>query len=205
MSTPDNDVSGAPMEPTAEAIDAWRAQGGENGWPSYGVDIKTKSGSWRCITERVEEHGHIWYWTIRGEGSSNRRERDPDSRGPNRPGAQAPAPLPRDGTEGRPLVMFLHAGSLRRVQAHHHPNIGDCYSRAATRLADTLGAGYQVAIDNDGWHGVDFPKFTRMLASIRLTLFGELPTIGQLIQHAGYPWPKPSIQLSPTHSGSRRR
>jgi hypothetical protein len=31
MSSPDTDISGAPMEPTAEAIDAWRAQGGENG------------------------------------------------------------------------------------------------------------------------------------------------------------------------------
>jgi hypothetical protein len=77
MSTPDNDISGAPMEPTAEAIDAWRAQRGENGWPSYGVDIKTKSGSWRCITERVEENGHIWYWTICGEGSSNEGRETP--------------------------------------------------------------------------------------------------------------------------------
>ena len=71
--------------------------------------------------------------------------------------------------------MFLHAGSLRRVQAHHHPNIGRLLQpRGYSRLADTLGAGYQVAIDNDGWHGVDFPKFTRMLASIRLNRSGKV-------------------------------
>lgn len=38
--------------------------------------------------------------------------------------------------------MFLHAGSLLRVQAHHHPNIGRLLQpRCYSRLADTLGAG----------------------------------------------------------------
>jgi hypothetical protein len=99
-------------------------------------------------------------------------------------------------------VLFLHAGSLQRVQAHDHPNIGRLLQpRDYSRLAETLAAGYEVAIDNDGWGGVDFPKFARMLARIRLTIFGELPTIGQLIQHAGYPWPKPVDPAEPNPFG----
>jgi hypothetical protein len=87
-------------------------------------------------------------------------------------------------------VLFLHAGSLRRVQAHDHPNIGRLLQpRDFSRLGDTLAAGYMVAIDNDGYKGVDFPKFARMLASIRNTLWGEAPTSRQLLLHAGFPWP----------------
>jgi hypothetical protein len=36
--------------------------------------LSAKAGSWRAITApscKVEEHGFTWYWTIRGEGSSN--------------------------------------------------------------------------------------------------------------------------------------
>ena len=40
-----------------------------------------------------------------------------------------------------------------------------------------------------------------MLASIRITIFGDLPTIGQLIQHAGYPWPKPVDPSEPNPFG----
>lgn len=89
-------------------------------------------------------------------------------------------------------MLFLHEGSLPRVQAHSHPNLGRLLQpRETSRLADTLAAGYMVAIDNDGFKGVDFPKFTRMIVKIRRTLWGELPTITQLIQHACYPWPRP--------------
>jgi hypothetical protein len=87
-------------------------------------------------------------------------------------------------------VLFLHAGSLQRVQAHDHPNIGRLLQpRDFSRLADTLAAGYSTAVDNDGYKGVDFPKFSKMLASIRDTLWGELPTAAQLLQHAGFTWP----------------
>jgi len=95
-------------------------------------------------------------------------------------------------------VLFLHAGSLRRVRAHHHPNLGRLLGpRDFSRLSDTLAAGYQLAIDCDGWGGVDFPKFARMLARIRLSIFGELPCALQLIQHAGYPWPRVSDESRP--------
>lgn len=86
-------------------------------------------------------------------------------------------------------MLFLHAGSLQRVQAHDHPNIGRLLQpRDFSRLGDTLAAGYSVAIDNDGYKGVDFAKFARMLASIRGTLWGELPSSRQLLQHAGARW-----------------
>jgi hypothetical protein len=89
-------------------------------------------------------------------------------------------------------MLYLHAGSLRRVRDHHHPNIGRLLQpRDFSRLHDTLAAGYKVGIDNDGWRGVDMPKYTRMLATIRRGIFGDLPTMRQLIQHAGYPWPRP--------------
>lgn len=87
-------------------------------------------------------------------------------------------------------MLFLHAGSLGRVEAHHHPNIGRLLTpKGFSRLADTLAAGYPVGVDNDGFKGVDYPMFARMLLSIRLALWGDLPTISQLSQHAGYPWP----------------
>lgn len=68
----ESDLFNVPIAPTAEAIDDWIARrGSSNGWPSYGVNIRTKSGSWRCITGRGENRRGIYYWTIRGEGSSN--------------------------------------------------------------------------------------------------------------------------------------
>jgi len=87
-------------------------------------------------------------------------------------------------------LLFLHAGSLRRVEENKHPNLGRLLQpRDFSRLTDTLAAGYQLAIDNDGYNGVDFDKFGRMLAAVREELWGELPTHGQLHQHAGLGWP----------------
>jgi hypothetical protein len=88
-------------------------------------------------------------------------------------------------------MLFLHAGSLTRVQAHDHPNIGRLLQpREFSRLGDTLKAGYGVALDNDGFKGVDIQKYAQMLAGVRRTVFGELPTIAQLNRHAGYPSPR---------------
>lgn len=71
-------------------------------------------------------------------------------------------------------MLFLHAGSLQRIQANHHPNIGRLLQpRDFSRLRDTLDAGYKVGIDNDGYQGVDFPRFDRMLANIRRAIAGE--------------------------------
>jgi len=68
-------------------------------------------------------------------------------------------------------VLFLHAGSLTRIQANHHPNIGRLLQpRDFSRLHDTLDAGYKVGVDNDGYQGVDLPSFQRMLTSIRQTV-----------------------------------
>jgi hypothetical protein len=96
-------------------------------------------------------------------------------------------------------VLFLHAGSLKRVQENHHPNLGRLLQpRDFSRLTDTLAAGYMVGIDNDGYHGVDFERFSRMLRCIRAELFGELPTVRQLLRHAaGGRWPFPEGELSP--------
>jgi hypothetical protein len=69
-----------PITPTVEGIDAWRAQTEANkpegayyanDYDQYMVDIWTKASRARCVTSRVEHNGHIWYWTIKGEGSSN--------------------------------------------------------------------------------------------------------------------------------------
>lgn len=69
-----------PLAPTAEAVDDWLAKDKALRRPdgsrhasdgSYGVDIRTRSGSWRCVTSRVVHNGRVVYWTIRGEGSSN--------------------------------------------------------------------------------------------------------------------------------------
>lgn len=99
-------------------------------------------------------------------------------------------------------MLFLHAGSLQRVQAHDHPNIGRLLQpRDFSRLADSLAAGYSVAIDNDGYKGVDFPKFAKMLASIRETLWGELPDARQLLQQAGFAWQPPSDDGEPSPLG----
>jgi hypothetical protein len=99
-------------------------------------------------------------------------------------------------------VLFLHAGSLQRIKAHHHPNLGRLLQpRDFSRLGDTLAAGYSVAIDNDGYKGVNFEKFARMLASIRDTLWGELPSTGQLIQHAGFTWPQAPNRTTPNPLG----
>lgn len=74
-----------PLAPTVEAIDEWlgrtqpRADGSYHANDeSWMVDVRTKSGQWRCITMRhsgsgIGRHGQpeLGYWTIRGEGSSN--------------------------------------------------------------------------------------------------------------------------------------
>ena len=45
-------------------------------------------------------------------------------------------------------MLFLHAGSLQRIQANHHPNIGRLLQpRDFSRLRDTLDAGYKVGVD----------------------------------------------------------
>jgi hypothetical protein len=51
-------------------------------------------------------------------------------------------------------LLFLHAGSLPRVLAHYHPNLGRLLQpRDFSRLGDTLAAGINVGIDNDGFNG----------------------------------------------------
>lgn len=68
------------LAPTVEAIDAWRDQEKTNKpegavfateYDQYGVNIWTKASHARCVTSRVEHNGEVYYWTIRGEGSSN--------------------------------------------------------------------------------------------------------------------------------------
>ncbi len=88
-------------------------------------------------------------------------------------------------------MLFLHAGSLKRVQENHHPNLGRMLQpRDFSRFTDTLAAGYMVGVDNDGFHGVNFDRFSRMLGVIRDELWGEQPTAGQLLCHAaGGKWP----------------
>ncbi len=77
-------------------------------------------------------------------------------------------------------MLYLHAGSLERVKQYHHPNIGRFLQpRNFSRLADTLEAGYVVGVDNEGYSGVDFPRFDRMLASIRDTLRRRVLILGQ--------------------------
>jgi hypothetical protein len=75
------------LKPTREAIDTWLSLTQLNRsedavyvteYTHFGVDIRTKAGSWRCIisgqaglgitSSGIEDYG---YWTIRGEGSSN--------------------------------------------------------------------------------------------------------------------------------------
>lgn len=71
-------------------------------------------------------------------------------------------------------MLFLHAGSLQRIRANHHPNIGRLLQpRDFSRLRDTLDGGYKVGIDNDGYQGVDFARFDRMLANIREAITGD--------------------------------
>lgn len=70
------------IAPTAEAIDAWRAQEDANRpkgaryateYDQYGVNVWTKASRSRCIVGRIVSvvDDSIWYATIRGEGSSN--------------------------------------------------------------------------------------------------------------------------------------
>jgi len=57
------------LAPTKEAINAHRATDTSH----YGVAIRTKRGSWRCVvaTARNAYGDDLGYWTIAGEGSSN--------------------------------------------------------------------------------------------------------------------------------------
>ena len=61
-----------PLAATVEAIDAWMARTASEG-RHYGVDIRTKSGSWRCITHKTtwDYTDRVIYWTIRAEGKSS--------------------------------------------------------------------------------------------------------------------------------------
>jgi hypothetical protein len=42
--------------------------------------------------------------------------------------------------------------------------------RDFSRLQDTLAAGVRIGIDNDGFKGVDMPRFAGMIASVRATV-----------------------------------
>lgn len=58
------------LAPTREAIDKWRRSGDFK----FGADIRTRAGSWRCVTSYAlndATNEPIGYWTIRAEGSSN--------------------------------------------------------------------------------------------------------------------------------------
>ncbi len=49
-------------------------------------------------------------------------------------------------------MLFLHAGSLERVKAHSHRNLGRLVQpRDCARLRDTLEAGVKVGVDNDAF------------------------------------------------------
>lgn len=69
-------------------------------------------------------------------------------------------------------MLFLHAGSLTRIAAHNHRNLGRLVQpRDCSRLRETLEAGIKVGVDNDAFtHGVNLPKFHRMVAMARATL-----------------------------------
>lgn len=75
-----------PIAPTVEAIEAWRAQEAANKpdgavfateYDQYGVNVWTKAGGCRCIVGGggFDSSGARGWWTIRGEGSSNGRQR----------------------------------------------------------------------------------------------------------------------------------
>ena len=68
------DIHAQPLAPTVEAVDEWLNQPHvRTGWPSHMVDIRTKSGQWRCVhsSSGEDSRGRRGWWTIRGEGSSN--------------------------------------------------------------------------------------------------------------------------------------
>jgi hypothetical protein len=69
-------------------------------------------------------------------------------------------------------MLFLHAGSLERVKAHNHRNLGRLVQpRDCARLRATLEAGVKVGVDNDAFtRGVNLPEFHQMLAALRTTL-----------------------------------
>lgn len=70
-----------PIAPTVEVIDEWLAlekkhkpEGAHYAteYASFGVNIWTKASQSRCIASKVrDQYGKTWYWTIKGEGSSN--------------------------------------------------------------------------------------------------------------------------------------
>lgn len=58
------------LAPTFEAIEKWRWSGQEA--RRRGVDIRTKAGTWRCISGvATYSDGSKGYWTIRAEGKSS--------------------------------------------------------------------------------------------------------------------------------------
>lgn len=69
-------------------------------------------------------------------------------------------------------MLFLHAGSLERLQRFKHKNLGRLVQpRDCTRLKDTLVAGFKVGVDNDAYtHGVNLPRFYELVESMRATV-----------------------------------
>jgi len=64
-----------PLTPTAAAIDAWRKQStrDDRGYilDYYNADIRTRSGSWRCIINAwTDVNGQRFYETVTADGSS---------------------------------------------------------------------------------------------------------------------------------------
>lgn len=56
------------LAPTFDAIESWRKQDSQR----RGVDIRTKAGTWRCISGVASySDGSRGYWTIRAEGKSS--------------------------------------------------------------------------------------------------------------------------------------
>lgn len=85
-------------------------------------------------------------------------------------------------------MLFLHAGSLARVRAHKHSNIGRLIQpHDFSRLADTLADGYRVAVDNGAYNTGNLDAFARMISSIRAILDSDLPVLRRLPRHHGLP------------------
>jgi hypothetical protein len=69
-------------------------------------------------------------------------------------------------------MLFLHAGSLERLQRFNHRNLGRLVQpRDCTRLKDTLTAGFKVGVDNDAYtRGVNLPQFHQLVGAVRATI-----------------------------------
>ncbi len=79
-------------------------------------------------------------------------------------------------------MLLLTTAALPQLEAHHHPNLGRLITpRHYCRLADTLRAGYPVAVDNDCFQGLDIAAVCRMLGAVM-----PWPSVGARIARA---WP----------------